>query len=220
MFPSGVAPTAFRASGTMQTIGADEVGSGDTFCGLVVSAVCVNDDQAVILKRKRVRDCKRISDNRIGQYVGLMAALGIRHSTVALDPDRFNGLLDADVGHVDIQNLLFSRAIGNLIQKVGPPDRILVDRYPGANIVVDHQEIEMMPRADEIHVPVAAASIMARSAYLGMRRSLGRELGMQIPLGSSNVREALKQLINMEVDISRYAKLYPNNVRSILKETR
>ncbi len=204
----------------MLTIGADEVGSGDTFCGLVVSAVCLTEEQIAILKSRNLRDSKRVSDNMIGQYVGLLTQMGIRHSTVALDPVRFNGLLSEYAGHVEIQNLMFARAIGNLIQKVGPPDKVLVDQYPGANIVVDHQEIQMVPRADENYVSVAAASIMARSAYLGMRKSLGRELGMQIPLGSSNVREALRQLISMEVDISRYAKLYPNNVKAVLREAR
>jgi ribonuclease HIII len=204
----------------MLVIGADEVGSGDTFCGLVVSAVCLSDEQVEALRSANIRDSKRISDSMIGQYVGLMADAGVRHSTVCLEPFRFNGLLNRKTDHVTIQNSMFARAIGNLIQKVGPPDMILVDQFPGANIAVDHQEIRMTPRADENYVPVAAASIMARSAYLGMRRSLGRELGMQIPLGSSNVREALRTLIRMEVDISRYAKMYPNNVQAILREAR
>jgi ribonuclease HIII len=204
----------------MLVIGADEVGSGDTFCGLVVSAVCLSDEQVEALRSAKIRDSKRISDSMIGQYVGLMADAGVRHSTVCLEPFRFNGLLNRKTDHVTIQNSMFARAIGNLIQKVGPPDMILVDQFPGANIAVDHQEIRMTPRADENYVPVAAASIMARSAYLGMRRSLGRELGMQIPLGSSNVREALRTLIRMEVDISRYAKMYPNNVQAILREAR
>ncbi len=204
----------------MLVIGADEVGSGDTFCGLVVSAVCLSDEQVEVLRSSNIRDSKRTSDSMIGQYVGLMADAGVRHSTVCLEPSRFNGLLTRKTDHVTIQNSMFARAIGNLIQKVGPPDMILVDQFPGANIAVDHQEIQMIPRADENFVPVAAASIMARSAYLGMRRSLGRELGMQIPLGSSNVREALRTLIRMEVDISRYAKMYPNNVQAILREAR
>ena len=204
----------------MLVIGADEVGSGDTFCGLVVSAVCLSDEQIELLRSRNIRDSKRISDSMIGQYVGLMAQLGVRHSTVCLGPERFNSLLTRETDHVRIQNSMFTRAIGNLIHKVGSPDTILVDQYPGAHIVVDHQEIRMTPRADENYVPVAAASIMARSAYLGMRRSLGRELGIQIPLGSSNVREALEQLIRMEVDISRYAKMYPANVQTILREAR
>jgi ribonuclease HIII len=203
----------------MRVIGADEVGSGDTFCGLVVSAVCLTEEQSELLRLRNLRDCKKIADSKIGQYVGLMTEIGVRHSTVALDPDRFNDLLGDNRGHVEIQNIMYARAIGNLIQKVGPPDRVLVDQYPGANVVLDHQNIEMVPRADETFLSVAAASIMARSAYLGMRKSLGKELGMQIPLGSSNVREALKQLISMEVDISRYAKLYPNNVQAILRES-
>lgn len=204
----------------MLIIGADEVGSGDTFCGLVVSAVCLTEDQKNALSSKRVRDSKKISDGMIGQYVGLMTEAGIRHSTVALDPDRFNNLLSDSMDHVDIQNCMYARAIGNLLQKVGHPDRVLVDQYPGASIQVDHQKIDMVPKADEKFVSVAAASIMARSAYLGMRRALGKELGMEIPLGSSNVREALRSLISREVDISRYAKMYPNNVKAILREVR
>jgi ribonuclease HIII len=156
----------------------------------------------------------------IGQYVGWMTELGVRHSTMALDPDRLNGLLSDNTDHVEIQNLLYNRAITSLIQKVGKPDKIFIDQFPGANITVDHLDIDMVPRADENQISVAAASIMARSTYLGMRKSLGRELGIEIPLGSSNVRGVLKQLINMEVDISRYAKMYPNNVKAVLRETR
>jgi ribonuclease HIII len=204
----------------MLEIGADEVGSGDTFCGLVVSAVCLDDHQMGILKEKNIRDCKKISDSMIGQYVGWMTELGVRHSTMALDPDRLNGLLTDKVDHVKIQNLLYHKAITSLIQKVGNPDKIFIDQFPGANITVDHLDISMVPRADENQISVAAASIMARSTYLGMRKSLGKELGMEIPLGSSNVRGVLKQLINMEVDISRYAKMYPNNVKAVLRENR
>lgn len=204
----------------MLTIGADEVGSGDTFCGLVVSALCITDSQQKTLNEMRVRDCKRISDSRIGEYVGLISEAGGRHSTIAVHPDEINSLNSAGVDHVRIQNIAYSRAIGNLIRKVGVPDRIVVDQYPGAEIKVDHQIVEMVPRADEQFTSVAGASIMARSAYLGMRRSLERELGMEIPLGSSNTKQALRTLLNMEIDISRYAKLYPTNVQAVLRESR
>ncbi len=201
----------------MLTIGADEVGSGDTFCGLVVSAVCLNEEQEAILKAQGVRDSKRIGNTMIGAHVSLMASMGIKHSTLVLDPHRFNQLLTSQIDHVDVQNDLFSKAIANLIGKVGRPERVYVDQYPGAKITVDHLPIELSPRAEEKYVSVAAASIMARSAYLGMRRMLAKELGMEIPLGSSNVREALMSLITKQVDISRYAKMYPSNVKEILR---
>lgn len=204
----------------MLVIGADEVGSGDTFCGLVVSAVCLDEHQMDALREKNIRDCKKISDSMIGQYVGWMTELGVRHSTMALDPDKLNGLLSDEMDHVEVQNILYYKALSSLVQKVGIPDEVFIDQFPGANISVDHLDIKMIPRADENQIPVAAASIMARSTYLGMRKSLGKELGMQIPLGSSNVRGVLKQLINMEVDISRYAKMYPNNVKAVLRESR
>jgi len=202
----------------MMVIGADEVGSGDIFCGLVVSAVSITEEQERVLRSRRVRDSKKISNSMIGQYVALMTEVGVRHSTVALDPKTFNALLSERGDHVQIQNELYNRAIRNLITKVGTPDRILVDQFPGARIRVDHQEIELLPRADEKYIPVAAASIMARSAYLGMRKALGRQLGMRIPLGTSAAKEALRALITRDVDISRYAKTYPNNVRALLQE--
>lgn len=202
----------------MSIIGADEVGSGDTFCGVVVSAICINDHQRDLLKKKRIRDCKRISDNRIGEYVALLSQVGARHSTIAITPDEINDLTSRLGSHVDIQNTIYSKAIANLIEKVGNPDRIIIDRYPGADIKVDHQDVDMIPRADEEFLSVAAASIMARSAYLGMKKSLQRELGMEIPLGSSNTKQVLRTLINRRIDISRYAKLYPNNVQAVLRE--
>jgi ribonuclease HIII len=204
----------------MMMIGADEVGVGDTFCGLVVSAASLTEEQGDRLQSSRVRDSKRISDSMIGQYVGILTEAGVRHSTVALDPDRLNSMMSDQMNHVEIQNWMFDRAIGKLIQKVGPPDRVVVDQFPGAKITLDHQPIEMIPRADEKYACVAAASIMARSAYLGMRKSLVRELGMEIPLGNSNAREALRALIRKEVDLSRYAKMYPNNVKAALREAR
>ena len=216
--PLGCESNPDKGSG-MIVIGADEVGSGDTFCGLVVSAACVDEEQGEILKAFRVRDCKKISDSRIGQYVGLIRKAGVRHSTIAITPDAFNEL-SSQMSHVQIQNMLYQKAISNLLGKVGRPDKIIVDRYPGAKIAVDHIDLVMVPKAEERYVAVAAASILARSAYLGMKRSLERELGMRIPLGSRNVREALRDLLKKEVDVSRYAKLYPNNVREVLRETR
>ncbi len=204
---------------TAKSIGADEVGSGDTFCGLVVSAACVTREQEDALRAHRVRDSKRISDSMIGQYVALMTEIGVRHSTVVLNPQQFNKLLAEGLDHVQVQNAMYERAITSLVQKVGHPEKVYVDQYPGARINIDHDTLELLPGAGDKYLSVAAASIMARSAYLGMRRSLEKELGMQIPLGSSNVEEALRHLINREVDISKYAKLYPNNVRELLRES-
>ncbi len=206
--------------GGSKVIGADEVGSGDTFCGLVVSAACVTDEQEEYLRSHRVRDSKRISDSMIGQYVALITEAGVRHSTIVVSPLQLNRLLAEGLPHVEIQNMMYERAIGSLIQKVGKPDKVYVDQYPGARISIDHQSLELVPGAGEKYLCVAAASIMARSAYLGMRRCLERELGMPIPLGSSKVEELLRHMIHNEVDITKYAKLYPNNVRDLLRELR
>src|SRR3989338_2336582 len=83
----------------------------------------------------------------------------------------------------------------------------IVDKYPGCTV---RHIIET--NADENHIEVAAASILAREEALKQLAVLSESAGFKLPKGSTHVADALKKLKERKVDLSFFVKVDFKNV--------
>ncbi|HEY2124343.1 MAG TPA: ribonuclease HIII [Chthoniobacterales bacterium] len=184
--------------------GVDESGKGDFFGPLVIAGVYVDRGIARRLLDAGVQDSKRItSDARIralGQAI--RKETGGLHETVLIGPAKYNELY-ASFGNLN--SLLgwgHARVIENLLARKPECPRSLSDQFADAR-VIEHSlrgkareiVIEQRPRA-ESDVAVAAASILAREAFIDWLDRTGKKLGVRLDRGvSAPVKEAARNLV-------------------------
>ncbi len=174
-------------------IGTDESGKGDYFGPLVVAAVYVPDDQFPVLKELGVKDSKRFSDRKVEELSRLIKK-GYKHSLVSIGPEKYNEL------YKNLRNLnrilawAHARAIENILEEINCvlaiTDQFGDKAYVLNALMKKGKKIELIqkPKAEE-DLAVAAASILARAEFLKRLHFLSRDLGLQLPKGSSPLAE-------------------------------
>jgi ribonuclease HIII len=186
--------------------GVDESGKGDFFGPLVIAGVYVDRGIARKLLDAGVVDSKRIgSDARIRVLAETIRknSLGLVE-TVLIGPAKYNELYEK-FGNL---NLLLgwghARVIENLLAKKPACPRSLSDQFADARVInaslLKHGRkitIEQRPRA-ESDIAVAAASIMAREAFINWLERKSKELGLRLERGvSPSVKESARKLVEL-----------------------
>jgi ribonuclease HIII len=186
--------------------GVDESGKGDFFGPLVIAGVYVDQGIARKLLDAGVVDSKRIgSDARIRALAETIRknSLGLVE-TVLIGPAKYNELYEK-FGNL---NLLLgwghARVIENLLAKKPECPRSLSDQFADARVInaslLKHGRkitIEQRPRA-ESDIAVAAASIMAREAFINWLERKSKELGLRLERGvSPSVKETARKLVEL-----------------------
>jgi ribonuclease HIII len=184
--------------------GVDESGKGDFFGPLVISGVYVDRGIARKLLDSGVVDSKRItSDARIRSLAETIrkSSQGLVE-TVLIGPAKYNELY----GKFGNLNLLLgwghARVIENLLTQKPDCQRSLSDQFADARVIetalLRHGRnivIEQRPRA-ESDIAVAAASIIAREAFINWLERKGKELSVRLQRGvSAGVKETAKKLV-------------------------
>ena len=178
----------------MERIGTDESGKGDYFGPLVVAAVHVNAASEKYLAEIGVKDCKKLSDSRALELAEAIKKIS-PHDVVRINPQKYNHL-QAKFGNLNV--LLawaHARAIENLLGKVECKkvisDQFGDEKYLKEKLMKKGKKVELiqMHRA-ESDIAVAAASVLARAAFLDSIAYLSRSYGIKFPKGASEVEHA------------------------------
>jgi ribonuclease HIII len=180
----------------LPSIGTDESGKGDFFGPLVCAGVYADGDSAGMLQEMGVRDSKRLSDGRCRELAeGIKASCRDRYSVVEITPARYNDLYERFRREGKNLNTLLAwahaRALENLLSRVACT-RAITDQFADPRFVQSKLqqrgkriELIQMPRA-EVHIAVAAASVLARSRFLERLEELSTRFGTVLPKGASN----------------------------------
>jgi ribonuclease HIII len=184
--------------------GVDESGKGDFFGPLVISGVYVDAGIARKFLDAGVQDSKRIgSDARIRALAESIRkdSLGLV-DTVLIGPERYNDLYEKFGNLNKLLGWGHARVIENLLERKPDCPRSLSDQFADARVIqqslLQHGrkiEIEQRTKA-ESDVAVAAASILAREAFINWLERRGKTLGMKLGRGvSTDVKEVAAKLV-------------------------
>jgi ribonuclease HIII len=191
--------TAEAPPETEPHIGTDEAGKGDFFGPLVTAGVYVDERTAKLLRTLGVRDSKLVGDRELrGLATSIRQVVkDEKRAVIIVAPKRYNELYKQMRSEGKNLNTLLAwahtRAIEDLIGHGLRPKFILSDqfgdkRYIETRLMVDTRlsgvPVLQMHRA-EADVAVAAASILARDAFLRWLEQAGKTLGLTVPKGAS-----------------------------------
>ena len=184
--------------------GVDESGKGDFFGPLVIAGAYVNREIARKFLDEGIQDSKRIgSDTKIWALAKMIRRTPAAATEVILiGPERYNQLY-AKFGNLN--SLLgwgHARVIENLLTKQPDCPRALSDKFADARVIeksmLQHgRAIRLDQRTKaESDVAVAAASILARAAFIDWLERRGKALGLHLGRGvSAEVKQAARQIV-------------------------
>lgn len=176
---------------TSSRIGIDESGKGDFFGPLCVAGVYADDKCIAKLQSLGVKDSKLMNDATIKKLAGAIKGCCV-HRIVKINPKKYNELYD------QFKNLNKMLAWGHataieLLVKETTCRNVIVDQFADERVVLTalkRKDLEVnltqRHRAEEDLV-VAAASILARDAFLEGLSALGQEFGIKLPKGASKL---------------------------------
>ncbi|PFA61845.1 ribonuclease HIII [Bacillus sp. AFS015802] len=177
-------------------IGSDEVGTGDFFGPITVVSAYVKREHLPLMKELGVKDSKNLSDPQIISIARDLIST-IPYSLLILHNPKYNEMQEKGMTQGKMKALLHNKAILNLLEKMAPelPEGILIDQFVEKNTYFKHvsaqkkiqrDRVYFSTKGESIHLAVAAASIIARYAFLKEMDKLSAKAGVDIPKGAGN----------------------------------
>ncbi|MBW0764423.1 ribonuclease HIII [Mammaliicoccus fleurettii] len=194
------------------TIGSDEAGSGDYFGPLTVCATYVSKKNAKLLKELGVMDSKTLTDIKIVELAEQIIQI-CPHSLIVLDNPNYNTKQLEGWSQVKMKAVLHNQAIKNVISRIEESEleQIVIDQFVKAS-TYEKYVIGKMPRKDitffetkgeSKSIAIAAASIIARYAFVKHMDRLAKDLKVLIPKGASNKVDLEAAKIVQKYDIQQ-----------------
>ena len=210
-------------------MGSDESGKGDYFGPLVVASVCLDIAGGNVLMAAGVRDCKSMTDTKILALKERIEETALACTVLVMKPHVYNiryGQVQKQGGNLNtLLSLGHIAALKQTWQKYPQGRQALVDQFAkhdsipeGVRAFAPEMQIWQRPRAEE-DIAVAAASVLARAAFLQTIEDMGKEAGIgKIPKGggeaATNAARRLVQKKGTEV-LENFVKLHFANTQKI-----
>ena len=187
-----ILPEKFAA---LSVLGSDETGTGDYFGPITVAAVYVPKDKIELIYELGVKDSKMLTDQIMLKIAPDIMAV-CPHSILTLRNDRYNAIQAKGYSQGKIKAMLHNQALKHVLTKIEPekPEYILIDQFAERKIYYNHiknekeivrENVLFSTKAEQLHVAVAAASILARYAFLKEMDKLSNSVGMNLQKGAS-----------------------------------
>lgn len=210
----------------INSIGSDEVGTGDYFGPIVVTSAYVSKDDIEFLEELGVRDSKKLTDAKILEVVPKIIKR-IPYETVVYSNEEYNNNPDYNMNKV--KAILHNKVLLGLMKKDNYNyDKVVVDQfcYPKnyfgylkeSNNVF--RKIDFTTKAEDKCLSVACGSLISRYVFIKEMDKISKTLGKTVPKGAGvQADEFGREIVKKHgKDILRkIAKLNFKNTEKILK---
>mgnify|MGYP000749088249 CR=1 FL=1 len=211
------------------SVGSDEVGTGDYYGPIVVTASFVSKDNIPFLTELGVRDSKKLSDEQILKIVPKIIKK-IPYKTIMLSNKEYNDNYGKDMNMNKIKAVLHNKVLTEMV-KDNDYDYIVVDQFEPEKSYYNHlsdvpnplKGITFITKAEDKCLSVAVSSLISRYIFIKEIDKLGDKYGIFLPKGANYyVEDVGIKLVNKygEKILHDIAKLNFSNTDRILKEVR
>ena len=180
------------------SIGSDEVGTGDFFGPIVVTATYVTKSDVDFLLELGVKDSKKMKDDEIRKVVPQIIKK-IPYNTFVLSNKQYNELYSNDMNMNKMKAILHNKVLSHFADKNKYPyDHIVVDQFENPRSYYNHlsdakfkvYNITFLTKAEDQCLSVACASLISRYIFLDEIDKISKNIGMDIPKGASDLVDA------------------------------
>ena len=209
-------------------IGSDEVGTGSYFGPLTVACAFVPENLNKELQQLGVKDSKNLTDAQIQEIVPKIKKL-IPYKLITLWPEKYNEVQQTKNLN-EMKALLHNQAIKLLYQQLNPEtvQAVLIDEFCTPKNYYRYLQEQTTPlksityfktKGESHHIAVAAASMIARDAFLEGLKTLSKEYGYPLLSGAhtdvDNLASKILEYDGIEV-LSKVAKLHFANTQKAI----
>ena len=209
-------------------IGSDEVGTGDYFGPIIVTATLVDKSTRKLLEDLKIMDSKKMTDDKIRRCAPIIMKK-LPYVTFTLTNPKYNELALKGFNMNKIKAVLHNRVLYELSNKGIPYHKIIVDQFTTPrsyfsylkqeNITEKVTKITFLTKGESAHLSVAAASVISRYLFLEEMDKLSEKYKLTILKGASDkVDELGKQIVAKygKQELNKIAKLNFKNTEKIL----
>lgn len=174
------------------SVGSDEVGTGDYFGPIVVTAAYVKKEDVEKLEKLGVGDSKKITDDKIKKITPELIKI-VKYRSMILTNKEYNEKYTKDINMNKIKAILHNKVLYQLMTEEKPNvDYIVVDEFARENRYYEYlngipniqRNITFMTKAEDKNLAVASASIISRYIFLKEFDKLSDSIHIPLPKGA------------------------------------
>ena len=210
------------------SIGSDEVGTGDYFGQIVVTASYVNKKDIPYLKELKVADSKKLTDDQI-RIIAPKIIKKIKYKSLILKNTEYNERHSKDTNMNKIKAIMHNNALSSLKNEINDEiDYIIIDEFTKEKRYYEYikelpnilKGITFMTKAEDKNLAVACSSIISRYIFLEEFDKICDKYHLPLPKGAGTkvdeIGQELVEKYGKEV-LTNVAKLNFSNTSRILK---
>lgn len=210
------------------SIGSDEVGTGDYFGPIVVTASFVKKEDIPYLEKLGIKDSKKLTDEKILD-IAPKVAKKISYKSLILSNQEYNEKHGSNNNMNKIKAIMHNKVLYQMVQETKEKyDYIIVDEFARENryydYIKDMKEIQrgitFMTKAEDKNLAVACSSVISRYIFLKEFDKLSDSLHIPLPKGAgANVDVIGEEIVDKygQDKLKEVAKLNFANTERILK---
>ena len=210
------------------SVGSDEVGTGDYFGPIVVTASLVKKEDVQYLKNLGCNDSKKITDDKI-KKIAPEIIKKIKYKSIILSNEEYNQKYSKENNMNKIKAIMHNKALSLILEETNEKlDYVIIDEFAKENRYYSYlseipnpvKNITFITKAESKNMAVACSSIISRYIFLKEFDKLSDTYHIPLPKGSGqNVdkigEEAVKKYGKDILD--KIAKKNFSNTSRILK---
>ncbi|MBR1376709.1 MAG: ribonuclease HIII [Bacilli bacterium] len=186
------------------SIGSDEVGTGDFFGPMVVTASYVDKSNISKLEKLGVKDSKKMTDEKILEVIPELIKF-IPYSSVVLSNKEYNERYQSGNNMNALKAILHNKVLMDMKNKTEKYDYIVVDEFAKPKTYFGYlaksnnvcKDITFMTKGEDKCLSVACSSLISRYLFIKEMDKLSSELGMVLPKGASDAVDKVGiQIVN------------------------
>ena len=185
------------------SIGSDEVGTGDYFGPIVVTASFVAKENIPFLEELGVKDSKKMSDEQIMEMVPKIIQK-IPYQSMILNNHEYNEKYSEDINMNKIKAILHNKVLLKMTKQNVNYEYVIVDEFAKSYIYFNYlrkvpevvRNITFLTKGEDKSLAVACASLISRYIFIKEFDKLSQSLGISLPKGAGvKVDEVGRQIV-------------------------
>lgn len=210
------------------SVGSDEVGTGDYFGPIVVTASYVKKEDLPFLKDLGCTDSKKLTDDKI-KKIAPEIIKKIKYKSIILSNEEYNQKYSKENNMNKIKAIMHNKALSLILDEIDEKlDYVIIDEFAKENRYYSYlseipnivKNITFVTKAESKNMAVACASIISRYIFLQEFDKLSDAYHIPLPKGSGynvdKIGEELVEKYGKDV-LDKTAKKNFSNTSRILK---
>lgn len=204
-------------------IGSDEVGTGDYFGPIVVSAAYVSKENIPFLEELGVKDSKKLTDDKILEIVPKIIKK-IPYESIILNNKEYNQRYSTTINMNKIKAILHNRVLSKMKSRNFPYHYIIVDQFAKPYIYYNYLKdtncikgITFVTKGEDKSLAVACASLISRFIFIREFDKLREDIGMVLPKGASNKVDEMGYKIVLQYGFTKLEEVAKLNFKNTEK---